>query len=778
MESKNNTIIDIKDLKKIGQLLRDNWLIIFSFVLLSTIAAYLYSYKLPKIYAAKTQLLLKSQETYSYQEGLYKGLGMYTGYEKMANQKRVLTSTDLVSRTISKLKMDVSYYIVGRLQTKEVFTGTPFLVEAQIYHPNFYEFPFTLKILDEATCEISYETEGKQEIIKHHFGEPIITNNFYLLVDKTNALNKSTVASFKDITYQFSVHDRNNLIYSYKNALTAENLEWTAILEVTLENENPGRAIEFLDTLSKEYIANSLKTQIRVNENTIVDIDRQLNGVGSILDSIEDMMENYKESKSILNLSKEETTYYENLTNHEITKRKIELQLKNLVYLKNYITSNMNKELLPPSPYIDDEDAYLKSAITKLYSCQVQINGMLFTTTEKSTSVKELEYQIELLRNDILKYLVNLEKALNEKSQSIDGEILYYEGMLKGVPRDQRQILNISRKMQVNEKLYSYLLQKRAETVIARSGIFSETSVIESAHSIGIVKPDMQKIYYSFISGGLLFAFIIALIRTLFFGRINNMDELRDLTNFSVLGEIYYAKEAKDSYLVVDAEPRSFITESFRAIRTNLEYMAPGTKSKIILITSNRPGVGKTFCSVNTGAILAKGGKKVLIIELDLHKPKIQTALSISSDFGMTTLLIGKSTPEDSITKTSIENLDVILAGPAPPNASELLLSNHLPPLLQHAKKNYDYIIIDTPPMGIISDAQVLMKYSDVNLFILNTKQGPREGLHFAHNAVANNKIDGFGFIINNVKQRYSRYYYKGYKYTYGYGYANEKVNS
>lgn len=775
MESKNNTIIDVKDLKKIGQILRDNWLIILLFVIISMVAAYLYSYKLPKIYAAKTQLLLKSQETYSYQEGLYKGLGVYTDYEKMSNQKMVLTSTDLVSKTIAKLKMDVSYYIVGRLQTKEVFTGTPFLVEAQIYSSAFYEFPFTLKILDEGSCEISYETEGKQEVIKQNFGEPMITNNFYLLINKTNALNKSTVSSFRDITYQFLVHDRHNLIYAYKNALNAENLEWTAILEVTLENENPERAIEFLDTLSKEYIVNSLQTQIRVNENTIVDIDRQLNEVGSILDSIEDMMENYKESKSILNLTKEEATYYENLTNHEITKRKIELQLKNLVYLKNYITSNMNKELLPPSPYIDDEDAYLKSAITKLYSCQVQINGILFTTTEKSTSVKELEYQIELLRNDILKYLVNLEKALNEKSQSIDGEISYYEGMLKGIPRNQRQLLNISRKMQVNEKLYSYLLQKRAETVIARSGIYSETSVIESAHSIGVVKPDMKKIYYSFISGGLLFAFVIAAVRTLFFGRINNMEELRDLTSFSVLGEIYYAKEAKDSYLVVDSQPRSFITESFRAIRTNLEYMAPGTKSKIILITSNRPSVGKTFCSVNTGAILAKGGKKVLIIELDLHKPKIHSALNVVSELGMSTLLIGKSSPQESIIKSSIENLDVILSGPAPPNASELILSNNLSGFLEYAKKNYDYIIIDTPPMGIISDALVLMKYSDVNLFILNTKYGPREGLRFAHNAVANNKIDGFGFIINRVKQRYSRYYYKGYKYGYGY---NQQSNS
>lgn len=769
MAVKNTTIVDIKDIRKIINSLAENWYVVLFFVFASVVIAYFYSYKLPKIYAAKTQLILQNQETYNYQEGLYGGLGLYGNYEKMANETKVITSTDIIAETINKLNMDISYYIVGRIQTKEVYSGMPFTIEAKVYSQNFFEFPFNFKIIDTDNFEIMYEEEGKEVKVRHRFGEPIINSNYYLLITKSNSINTQTISSLGDITYQFIVHEPHNLVNKYKSIMSVQNLEYTAILEVTVDDENPDRAVMFLDTLTKVYISNSLKTKIKVNENTIRDIDRQLTEVIGILDSIEDSMEQFKESKAILDLSKDEEQYYQNLSTNQLAKRSLDLQLKSLLYLKNYITSNLNKELLPPSLYIADNDEYLKQAITELYNYQVKINSSLFTTTEKSTSVKEVEYKIELLRNDILKYIVNTEKAINEKINTINDEITFYEEKVKGVPRNQRQILNITRKIQVNEKLYLYLLEKRAETVLARSGIISEISTIESAHSIGIVKPDIGKIYYSFISGAFVLSLAIVMLRSFIFNKIETVEELRESTKMPVLGEIYFSKEV--DYLVVESHPKSFITESFRTIRTNLEYLAPQIPSKVVLITSNRPSVGKTFCSINLGAILAKGGKKVLLVELDLHKPKIHSALNLNSDIGMSTLLIGKTSPAETIISSGVTNMDAILSGPIPPNASELVLSKYFPELLEYTENKYDYIIIDTPPMGMISDALVLMKYSHINLFVLNTKYSPNDGLNFAHTISVNNKAaTSFGFILNCVKTRNSRYYYK--KYEYGYGHS------
>lgn len=774
MAAKNNAIVDIKDIKKVIKAFTNNWLIIVFFIAASAIVAYFYSYKLPRIYAAKTQLLLKSSETYSYQEGLFAGLGLTTGsYERLANEMSVITSADLLNQTVAKLKSDISYQIVGRVQTKEVFSGTPFQVNAQIYAWEFYEFPFMFKIIDLNSYEITYELKGEPVTIRHKFDEPYINKNFYLLINKTNAINSTTLSSFKNITYQFLVHNRNNLIYKYKGGLSVANIDYTGILEVTLEDENEDRATTFLDTLAVVYVKNSLKTKFKINDNTIVYIDKQLSEIMSILDSLENEIDAFKEQKDILNLTKEETTYYDKLMSYEAQKRNYELQQKGNAYLKNYIVSNLNKELLPPFSYIDNRDAYLTAAVTQLYNLQVQINSMLFSSTDKSTTVKESEYKIELLRNDILKYLANSEKAINEQIGSAEGEIAFYEEKLKGVPLNQRQIININRKVGVNEKMYLYLLEKRAETVIARAGIVSDISVIESAHSVGVVKPDLKKIYYSFMSVGLLISLVIAFLRMIFFGSIENIEDLRDLTNLPVVGEVFHAKEAQGTYLVVDAQPRSFIAESFRALRTNLEYLAPDVKNKVILITSNSPSAGKTFCSVNLSAMLAKGGKKVLLLELDLHKPKIQTALKMKSELGISTVLIGKCIPAEAILNSHIENLDVMLSGPMPPNASELILSDHLKDIIGHGTAMYDYVVIDTPPMGIISDAQVLMRYSNINLFVINAKRGSTEALSFAHTLLENNKIASFAFVLNSVKPKHSRYYYKGYKYNYGEGYGH-----
>ena len=775
MPAKNNAIVDVKDIKKVIKAFANNWLVIVFCVAVAAASAYLYSYKLPKIYASKTQVLLTSPETYSYQEGLFQGLGLSTGtYERLANEMSIITSTDILSQTVAKLRSDISYFIVGRVQTKEVFSGTPFQISAQIYTPDYYEFPFTFKILGIDSYEISYEVNGEQVLIQHKFDEPIINNNFYFLINKTSAINNTTITSFKNLTYQFQVHNRDNLIYKYKQEISVENPEYTGILEVTLEDENAERATTFLDTLSVVYVKNSLKTKFKVNDNTLVYIDKQLGEIIGILDSLENAIDNFKEQKDILNLSKEEETYYSNIMAFEAQKRSLELQLKGNAYLKNYIVSNLNKELLPPFSYIDNNDVYLTSAVTQLYNLQVNINGMLFSSTDKSTTVKETEYKIELLRNDILKYLANSEKAINQKIESAVGEMSFYEAKLKGVPPNQRQMLNISRKVGVNEKMYLYLLEKRAETVIARAGIVSDISVIESAHSIGIVKPKMDKIYYGFLSVGLLLSLVIVFLRAMLFSSIESVDELRDLTTLPVVGEVFHTKEAKESYLVVEAQPRSFIAESFRALRTNLEYMAPDIKNKVILITSNSPSAGKTFCSVNLSAMLAKGGKKVLLLELDLHKPKIHTALQMKSDMGISTVLIGKCSVSDAIVKSQIENLDVMLSGPTPPNASELILSDHLKAIIDFGKLTYDYVVIDTPPMGIISDAQVLMKYANINLFVINARHGSTEALSFAHTLMENNKVGSFAFVLNSVKPKYSRYYYKGYKYSYGESYIQQ----
>ncbi|MCS6955621.1 MAG: Wzz/FepE/Etk N-terminal domain-containing protein, partial [Candidatus Calescibacterium sp.] len=259
----------------------DNWWVVVSCMLLSAILAYLYSYKQPKIYAASTQLLLGTDDIIPVGQNEFSGTWM--AYQKISNEKRILTSSDLIEQTIQKLKLDVSYYIVGRIQTKRVYEGMPFAVEGRIYTYTFYDKPFTLKIIDEKMFELSFENEDKSITLKHPFDEPLINNDFYVLVRRGGSLNAITAQTLKEITYQFKIHDISNLIYHYKEALSVQDVEWTHILQVTLKDENPESAMRFLDTLTYLYMQNSLKSKIQVNENTIRYIDRHLAEVVNIL---------------------------------------------------------------------------------------------------------------------------------------------------------------------------------------------------------------------------------------------------------------------------------------------------------------------------------------------------------------------------------------------------------------------------------------------------------------------------------------------------------------
>lgn len=735
----------------------------------SAVASYVYSYKLTDIYAARTQVLLKSDEANNYQQQMFQGLGLSSPsntYEKVANEIRIIKSSNLIEKAISKLNLDISYFIVGRLKTVEVYQSIPFEISVVSLNSSLYERPISLKILDENKAQLNFEV-GEETVTKIiFFDKPYIDSDFSLTVSR-----KFYSGGVSGADYQFVVHDRQNLVSKYQSRITAENVDFTAIVAITVEDEIQERAVTFLDTLSREYIDFTLQSRINVNERTLGYIDKQLDGVTDILNNIENDLESYKQEKSILDLDKEQKDYFEKLTTFENQLTSLKLQYNTLEELSKYIIEGKDQEFLPPLVYINDE--FLKKSISELYSMAVNKNSKLLDATEQSVSVYQEEQKAAFLKNNLLTYITNTKKAVNENIKTISEQIHHSESFIKDIPSKQRQILNIQRKQQVNEKMYLYLLEKKAEAVIARAGIVPETKVIESARSAGIVKPDRSKILYSFLGAGLIISLMIVFVRNLLYSRIESFDELKALTNFPILGEILQSDNAKDAYLVVDKDPKSAITETFRSIRTNLEYLAPEVKSKVILITSNNPGEGKTFCTINLGSILAKASKKVLIIELDLHKPKVHLGLNMNSDIGVTSILIGKLSARDTILPTSIENMDVILSGPTPPNASELVLSVHLAEMIEYAKSVYDYIIVDTPPVGLISDALVIMKHSDICLFVMNTKFTTKDSVVGAHEIANANKITNLGFVLNGVKRKRSRYYYNQYSYGYGYGYGS-----
>ncbi|MCW3110754.1 MAG: hypothetical protein JWQ09_5260, partial [Segetibacter sp.] len=651
-DKKKSSIIDINDLRSLMKIFYKNWYIFILFALSSTIICYFYTHKLQDIYGAKTQILLKSDDTYDYQNQIYSRVGFYQPSQDNDNQMRIITSSDLIRKTLSKLNFEVSYFIVGRLKTTEVYQAMPFDLKVNHISSNLYEQNIKIKILNSSTFQMTFLKDGKEIMKTLPFDKDIIDSEFIIRMNKDPNINDETILSLKEIDYLLKIHSTDNLVNKFKGSLSVESLENTTILELSLEDEIPYRAVTFLDSLSKVYVDYTAESEYTINENTLKNIDKQLKEVTDILTSLEDDLENYKSDKAILDLDKEEGEYFSRLVDFDGQKRNLELYIQSLDALQEYILTladRVDKKLLPPSFYIEPTDDYMKQALDNIYSMQMERNEKLFGATDKNRNIAEMDQNIELLRKNILTYINNSKAGLKSRISDIQKQIDDYTNIIKGIPNTQRNLLNIQRKVDVNEKMYEFLLEKRSETVISRSGILPQTNIIEVAHSVGIIKPNKRKIYYYFISIGLVLSLVVSFIRTILFSTIEGIEELKRLTQLPVLGEIMYSPEADKTYIIVDKDPKAAITESFRTIRTNLQYMASEANSKVILVTSFNPGEGKTFCSVNLSTIIAKAGKRVLLVELDLHKPKVQKALNMNSDIGISTILIGKTEVADAI---------------------------------------------------------------------------------------------------------------------------------
>ena len=778
---KNTAIIDINDLRVLWRITYRNWYIPPVFILIFYALGYFYTYRLTNIYKVSTQIMLRNNSLF-YRQNVINELGGGSGsgggtdkfslYVDNVTEMQVLKSYDLIKKAIDKLKdkLQVSYFIVGRVRTTEQFSSIPFEIDINSVNPELYNQQIYFRVIDTSSYELRYVNGGKEKNKIGKFNTECIDLDFNLLVKKTNSITKETIKEIAQIQYLFEIHSMDGLVSQFQTGLTIENPDFTNILQLSYQDIIPERAQLFLDTLSVLYIQNTVEARFDINKRTLDFIDKQMHEVSSVLKEIEDTMQTYKSEKRILDLTKEEADYFQKLSGYEHQKTQLTLQIEALNDLEKYIIENKDPQFLPPSVYVAQGDPFLVKEATELYQLQIKYNEQSNVATAQNFHIQEIENTIKKTKQNLLVYINNSRNATKKIIENINNEIGNYVNDIQTIPKKQRELLGIQRRVSVNENLYTFLLEKRASTFIARATITPESKVIEAPRSTGVVWPDKNRLLTIFAFVGLAISLILILIKVVFFTTLQTIDELKEITKFPVLGDLPFVKNISPIGLIIDSDSRSRVAESFRSLRTNLQYLNVNKGSKVILITSNGPGEGKTFCSINLAGILAKAGKKTLVLELDLHKPRVQKALEMEADIGISTVVIGSTKIPESIKPTRIDNLYVMLSGPIPPNPSEMILSNELREIIEYGKNNFDYIIIDTPPAGLISDAFYLMQYSDISLFVLNVKTANKQILTIINELIEINRIQHFAYILNGVKRTKVSYYNK-YGYGYGYGY-------
>lgn len=776
VSTKKQAIVTQKDFNLIIRVLKANWWIPLLVVPIFYFIGVFYIYRLTSVYQASTKILLQNNDAY-YKGNVVTDANFYgaQSFVDNSNEKRVLLSYDLLNKVVHKLKdkLEVSYFIVGKVRTTEQFGGMPFSVKINNINSSLYEYPFDFKIIDNNKYELIY-SKGDEKVIKTGlFDKELIDLDFNIVVSKNLTSGQGKMETFKDIFYQFVIHSNDFLVSRIQADIQVDNPDFTNILEAKLSDIIPARAVLILDSLNQEYLNSKLVSKYELNDKTIEYIDKQLDEISVLLKASVDTLQQYKQRKSIVNLGWEEQDFLGKIGQYDKERSQVQMELKSLDDLEKYIIEDKDPQFLPPTVFVTEKEGFMNKAVTDLYTKQIELNKLYNMATEVNPVIQDHINNIKKIKQDLLTYINNARGATKTKISNINTEIGKYIAEAKSIPPKQQEIMSMQRNQNVNENIYNFLLEKKANTRIAKASIVPDAKIIETPRNTGEVSPDRIGLKKNFLTGGFAVAIIVILLRTLFFTKIKNIEHLKELTEIPSIGVIPYVKKNDEGGIIVDTQPNALVAEALRNIRTNLQYASVGHDNKTYLITSFLPGEGKTFTSVNLAATLAKSGKKTIILELDLHKPKVYKNLGLSApQEGITTYITNQSKVENIIKQSVIPNLFCMFAGPIPPNPSDFVLSDKLKELITYAKENFDYVIIDSPPAGLLSDSVFLMQFADATLFVLNANSSTRKTVNFVHEIKENNNFSNILFVLNGVRHIAKRYYYKGYGYSYGYGYG------
>ncbi len=762
---KNDSIVDSKDIKNTLTLVMKNWYWFVLFIGLCVGASMFMYLKATKIYGAQATILIKPQKN-AFKDALDNALPVAPNKEDVSNEIQILSSTRLISEAVNKLNLEVSYYIQGRLKTGEVYKGTPFKVEGKVADDSFYGVPFYLKIVSSDQYALSVTAGTYKYSQNHKFGEPVITDKFSLVV---NAKDSATVSNkrFTEFQYVFVVNNPSYLVRKYKSALSLEKDEDASVINVMIEDEVEEKAVDFLDTLTKLYVDYSISVAREINDNSIKFIDGQLKDVEDQLNGVETNLVAYQQNSGAIDVTNQQSAFLQQKMDVQGEKAKLMVQLNSVDYLYNQLaTSGNDISTISPSALADQNNPSLATAFNDLSALMQRKTNLSFSLTPNSPQLKEVEAQLDIAKKNVIGIVMNVRKNLVMQINALSSREGEFSASLNRLPSTIKGLSDITRKKEINEKMYLFLLETRAQTVIAKAAIVPDKSILEHASSTGLIRPIRNKMLFVGIGGGLALAFLVIFLKSIFYNYVYTKEDLADITHQPIMGVIGKAAEAKKDYLVVNAHPQSLTAEAFRVIRTNLSYFAPKSTSKVILFTSTISGEGKTFCTVNTGTTLSRAKKKVVIVDLDLHKPKQATAWNMPNDIGVTSYIVGKANLKEIVKDTPVENLKVILSGPKSPNASELILDSMMEQLLAELKQNFDYIILDMPPVGLLSDALVMMKHSDLNVYVLKAGYSKKDFIDVAHQLMEKNNIKSLSFILNGVNPKnmpvgYGGAYYK-----------------
>lgn len=705
------------------------------------------------------------------------GLEYFKSTKDISHELTLLRSNSIVSETIRRLNWKVFYSKVGQILTTELYPESPVTIRYDTLSEKIpYNAEIKCKVLDPDTYTLETENRYWEEFFEdriYNFGKSYNNSGFAFTISIDPAFNFET----DDKIFLIKINDFKSLVNSYRSKLQIKwEEEGSAVIRISVVSEMPRKEIDFLNKYLQVIDEKSIYEKNTIATKTIFFINEQLNYLFDSIQSIGKDIETMKLGNEELPIG---SSYkFQRINQLEEEKSALLLANEYCDYLDEYIKTHKNGELIPPNNF-GIQSTSLNQLITTYIDLKYKNRVASLLTIEKNPI---LERQIDF-RNE---QIADLEKAMieelglvrvanNLKITKIDKEVNNFLGDLNRLLSQERDYQTSQKNQYINEEIYTILLKKRYEASIAKASAESDYKLVDEPMIVGgLLQPQPKKNYMVAIMLGFFIAVLFIYIRTVINNKVVTKEELQKISSIPLLGVIGHSHMKQG--IVSRKKPKSLITESFRSIRANLQFFKKKKTSETILITSSVSGEGKTFCSINLAYVLAIAKKRTVILAADMRRPSLQKYYNISrSASGLSTFLSGKSGMEEIIVQAE-DNLYIIPAGPVPPNPAELLLDEEMKTLIGHLKTKFDYIIIDTPPLAVVSDTHELLKYSDHNLLIVRQKYTPRAALRTISEMYDDGLLGNISILFNDVD--FSKLSYRsGKRYGYGYGYAYGYTN-
>ena len=766
-ENIESTTEESIDIKEIVYKYFSNWKWYILSILLFSTLAYFYKSSVSNIYKVESTILIKDDKNngvvseMSAFEDL--GIGINGGASAIENEIEILKSRYLIERVIKDNNFNIKYFEKEGFKLVEKLKDTP--VKINLFNNDYERIKNKVKLEIDYINNKEYRLKFQDEVNTHSYGKKI---NLPILGDITILPNINDLEFNKVIIF---IDNNLNTVQNFQKNLSIGkiNKESNAV-KISLKTGNIEKGIIFVNELIEQHGKDVVDDKNLIAKNTILFINDRISFITEELSSVETNVSKFKNSNDFFDLKENANISLENYSNNSKEIFENETQIKLAEYIFNDISEKKIFDLVPSN--IGINNVSIEKMIENVNTLILERNKILSNSSDKNPVIINLDNQIKSLKNNLFTSLKNLIKTLNIQNNELINLNQQLNSKLEKAPIQEKDFREIQRQQSIKETLYLYLLQKREETSISYAVTVSNTKVIDQAFSSMVpISPRPSLILFGAILIGLIIPTGIIYLNDLLDTKVKTKKEIIQY-GLPYLGDIpTYENNEK---IAVKQGDRSSTAEAFRILKTNISFMKKDNKDvKTIFITSTLSKEGKSFVSLNLSATYGLAGKKVLLIGLDLRAPKILEYLNINSNKGVSNYLINNNVElnEYIIPLKNVENVSILPSGPIPPNPSELLNSEKIEKMFKYASDNYDVVIVDTAPVGLVTDTIQISKYADMFIYVVRANYLDKKLLQIGQSYYNENKLNNMAMVLNGSDLE------KGYGYGYGYGVEDEKIS-